>query len=162
MGGKGMELRRDGRTRRSVMKKYLFFLALVFLLLTLSCGGGGSSSGGGSGGDSGTPAISNLVISPTKAALGQGGGAVTVNVSYDFVDSGGDLVSGTTFYYDKNGDTILSAPAPITGVTGKTFGHIIGHLVMPTTERGATNGGGYVTDAGGRQSNRLFASFTVF
>jgi hypothetical protein len=143
------------------MRKSFFFLALFLLLLTLSCGGGGSSGGGGSGA-SNAPAISNLYISPSQVALGQGGGAVSIHTDLDFIDAGGDLSTLTLFHYDKNGSPVLSSPAQLPGESGKTSGHIGGSFIFPTTERGTTTFGIYVTDSGGRESNRLTASFTVY
>ena len=141
------------------MKKSFFFLILVSLLLTFSCGGGGSSSGGGTGVNS-SPAISNLVGSPTQITLNQGGGAITMTLTFDWFDSGGDLSSGTSFYYDANG-VLKSDTKPIQGVTGVTSGTLMMTLIIPTTTRGTTTGGVYVTDSGGRESNRLTGSYTI-
>jgi hypothetical protein len=151
-------------TRRPGMRKFFSFLALVFLLLTLSCsggGGGGSSSGGGSGVNS-TPAISNLSYYPNQTTLNQGGGAVSVTYTFNYIDNGGDLSTLTLFYYDSSGNLVLNNPVTIQGVSGKTSGTIQGTVIFPTTARFTWTGGGYVTDAGGRQSNRLTATFTVY
>lgn len=146
------------------MRKTFFVFFLVLLSLALfSCGGGGgggnSSSGGGST-NSSTPVISNLSMSPNQASLNQGGGAVTANMTFNFIDTGGDLSTFTVFYYDKNGATI-SKSGTIQGASGITSGSILVTMAISTTERGTTTGGVFVTDAGGRESNRLTGTFTV-
>jgi len=145
------------------MKKLCLFLGFGFLLLILfSCGGGGgSSSGGGSGTDPSTPSISNLSFYPTSATVNQGGGSVQVSASFRFIDNGGDLSNFTVFYYDQNGNPVLNGPFPLSNVSGKTVGTIYAYVNIDTTKAMVWSGGVYVTDASGRQSNRLTGNFTV-
>jgi hypothetical protein len=142
------------------MKKFFLFLGFGFLLLILfSCGGGGSSSGGGS--DAGTPSISDLSFYPNSAKVGQGGGSVQVNASFKFIDNGGDLANITVFYYDSNGNTVLNGPYPLINVSGKTTATLYAYINIDTTKKMVWSGGVYVTDTGGRESNRLWGTFTV-
>lgn len=142
------------------MKKLFLIFCILFLLSSLSCGGGSSSGSGSSTGHA--PIISDLYVSQTQAALNSGGGSVSIHVDFYFADADGDIVSLTLFNYDKNGNAILEAPVQLSGLSGKTSGRNNGTIIWPTTERGTTAFGIFVTDSQGRQSNRLFANFTVY
>jgi hypothetical protein len=143
------------------MKKFLFFIASGLMLSIFSCGGGGDSGGSSNSGGSGTnsiPVISNLSVPLTQMTLNQGGGAVSGTIAFDFVDGGGDLATWTVYGYIQTGN---SGTSPIQGVSGVTSGHITIPVVYKTTMKGTFTYGVYVTDAGGRQSNWLTATYTV-
>jgi hypothetical protein len=144
-----------------ILRKSLFILFLVVLLFTLSCGGGGGSSSDSGSGTNSTPSISNLSISPNSATLNQGGGAITVTITLNFIDNGGDLSTATFFDYFNNGKNGVGTPTPIPGVNGQTSGIFRTIVILPTTQIGTHTGGVYVTDSGGRESNWLKGTFTV-
>ena len=81
------------------MKKLLVvFVASVFLCM--SCGDDDS----GSGGPSGTaPVISNLQCDPSTAAIGEGGGGITMDCSLFFRDQDKDLHRVVFSYLDGCG-----------------------------------------------------------
>jgi hypothetical protein len=144
------------------MKKTLVLMLLLSFAFFISCssGGGGSSSGGG-GGSTGTPGISNLSPQTITGALNQGGGAMTVSIEFDFVDSEGDLTTCQTFAQNPDGSAILRPPIQIQGVSGVTTGRIRITAVVPTTQAEIRTWGVYVKDAKGQESNRLFGTLKI-
>jgi hypothetical protein len=139
---------------------------VVFSCFHFGCGGGGGgaapSGGGGGGGGATTPNISNAVVSPTSVYKEQGGGTVTVNLTMDFIDTGGDVASFTLDVYDSAGTNQLSTHTyPISGIGGITSGVINGQFVVADTTIGNFIYHIHVTDGAGIQSNTLTGTFSV-
>ena len=128
-------------------------LAIALLTGLGACGGGGGGGGGGAA-DS-TPSISNLSYSPTSTVQMEGNGEIFLVGSFDFRDSGGDL---ELLHLSSQGETLSIA---IDGVAGLKSGTIEGSFLIDTTEIGSYAFEVYVTDKGGRQSNRLAGTFEV-
>jgi hypothetical protein len=145
--------------RKDVMKNFFLVMFTCLLLLPLSCGSGDSSSSGGSQTNS-NAIISVLSISPTQASLDQGGGTITVTMTFYFTDNQGDLSTITVFYTDPNGKTITHDPIS-SGVSGVTSGQIWLYYPQPTSAKGNWTVGVYATDASGRNSNQLTTTLTV-
>ncbi|MHB0929423.1 MAG: hypothetical protein ACYC3W_11085 [Candidatus Nanopelagicales bacterium] len=139
----------------------LLGVLLFALLVTSGCGGGGSTNGGGNGAGGTPPAISNAVVSPTSAQLNQGGGAINVNLTMNFVDPDGDVVSFTLDVFDQSNTRISTHTYPISGVSGVTSGVINGIFVVETTTVGSWTTHIYVTDADGALSNTLVGTFSI-
>jgi hypothetical protein len=146
------------------MKKYYYFIVLTILLLTLSCsgGGGGGGSSSGSGSTDSTPMISNLTVYPSSAPLNDGGGSITLTLTYNFIDMGGDLSTSTFVLYYPDGTTKTFTPRSLASLNGITSGQITEPVNTTTQTRGTATFGIYVTDSGGRQSNQLKGTFTVY
>ena len=109
------------------------------------------------------PTISNLRFAPQSATLNQGGGAVTVVGSYDFIDAGGDLAGGTVTLtvLDSNNNVLDSTTTALTNITGVTSGILSGPATVPTTAARTLHFTIFITDSKGNKSNTLSGSFTV-
>jgi hypothetical protein len=146
-------------------KIFLLLIAMLFAVAFTACGGGDEGGGGGNQPpvDS-TPSISNLQYSPSSATLNQGGGAITVYGSYDFIDHGGDLNGGfvTIKVYDQNNNLTSNTSTPFTGdITGITSGTLGGPVTVNTTVAGIFRFVLQITDGKGNKSNELTGIFTV-
>ena len=130
---------------------------MLCLGLAISVGscGGGSGSGGGTPIDS-TPSISNLVFSPNSAVQGNGTVTVTVTGTVTFHDAGGDVT--TLHLTNAQGQSVVQA---ITGVSGATSGTIQAQVTVNTQSAGHYTFGVYISDSGGRDSNKLSGTFDV-
>jgi len=126
---------------------------VIVAILSVGCGGG---SGGGH-----APAISNLQFSPTSAAVGDGGGVLTVNGSFSFTDSGGDLATLQLTTYDQAGNQIGTIPTPLSGLSGITSGTLFGSATFNTTTAGVFTYKIQAMDAAGSASNILQGTFLV-
>jgi hypothetical protein len=140
------------------MKRSFTGLVLLFLFLMTSCGGGSSTSSGIGTPDPSIPSVSNLTLSQVQNS---GGGNLSFNMSFSFTDQGGDLSSVTVFAYDANGTIVAMNTTPLAGYAGQTTGTVTSVLTVSTATKGSFSGGVYVSDAGGRQSNRLSTTFTI-
>jgi hypothetical protein len=139
------------------MKKLALFLLAA--LLIVSCG---SSGGGGGGGDSKhQPSISNLEYSPTSANQGDGGGMVTVDGTFDFIDKGGDVKKLTLIGYDSGMNETDRITIDITGASGITQGTIFIQAFVETNIAGTFYFTVHVTDSKGKSSNALMGTFVV-
>lgn len=133
-----------GVTRFSILNAFV-------LLLLIACGGGGGDDGNGGN----IPGISNLQYSPKSASLNEGGGAVTVTGTIDFVDLDGDVVSLTIS--GSSTTTVL----PVSNLGGITAGSIAIVAVVETTSAGDFPFSISITDSKGSVSNTLIGSFIV-
>ena len=136
------------------MKKITLLISIIVISVLTACGGGG---GGGGGSSSATaPGISNLQYSPNTATVGQGGGAVTVNGTVDFIDNEGDV---STLIINSSDGT--STTVQISGVDGITAGTIAVVAVVDTSIAGNFPFTVYIRDKTGLKSNELTGTFTV-
>ncbi len=99
--------------------------------------------------------MQNLQYFPQSASLNEGGGAVTVNGSIDFVDKDGDIVK--LFIRGNSGSESID----IQGASGLTSGTIAVVAVVDTTTAGNFPFDVEVSDATNKLSNTLTGSFTV-
>ncbi len=129
------------------MKRYIWLLCLLVLI--------GCSNGSSPTSPSNAPAISNLNYSPRTATVGQGGGAVTVTGTIDFIDLDGDV---TTLILSTTGGEISG---PIQGISGMTNGTIAITAIVSTTTAGNYSFQVWVVDSRGNASNKLTGTFTV-
>ena len=129
------------------MKKLIY----PFLLVLAACGGG-------SGGIAGSaPQISNLVLSNESAFFMEGGGTVLIQAQINYFDPQADIV--TVIIEVSDGSSIsISVPQPLPGPSGI----LLGELIVPTDTSGVFTAEVWAVDAGGRGSNRLTTTFTVF
>jgi len=152
-----------GVNMRRIASNVTMGLCMAALLGLAGCGGGGDGGGGVILVNS-TPSISNLQYSPTSATLNQGGGSITINGTYDFIDNGADLAGGsvTVKAFDINNIQTVNTNTPITAnVAGLTSGTLSGPATADTTVAGTFNFILYITDSNGNKSNELTGTFTV-
>jgi len=152
-----------GVNMRRIASNATMGLCITVLLGLAGCGGGGDGGGGVILVNS-TPSISNLQYSPTSATLNQGGGSITINGTYDFIDNGADLAGGsvTVKAFDLNNIQTINTNTPITAnVAGLTSGTLSGPATADTTVAGTFNFILYITDSNGNKSNELTGTFTV-
>lgn len=88
----------------------------------------------------------------------QGNGTVTVTVTgtVTFHDAGGDVT--TLHLTNAQGQSVVQA---ITGVSGATSGTIQAQVTVNTQSAGHYTFGVYISDSGGRDSNKLSGTFDV-
>jgi hypothetical protein len=100
------------------------------------------------------------MFSPASVILNEGGGTVTIEGSFDFTDSGGDLDRVVVTTYDNNHVQIgsVTIPAPLPGVTA---GRLFGALTVDTSIQGVFTFQVVVYDSTGSASNTLAGTFTV-
>ncbi len=144
--------------KKSIM--VILILAIAFLLI--SCGGGG---GGGAvpvvGSTLDPPVLSNLIYSPTSTTFRSGGGTITMSISIDFSDSGGNLSTLTASVYDSAGQLVDSFIDPFTDAQGITSDTILIWADIDTTAVGKFTFQIYVTDTNGSSSNVLSGVFEI-
>jgi len=139
------------------MNKLSSLLVLFGIVFITACGSGGGGSSGGSPSSGGTaPTISNLTYSPTGATVGQGGGAVTVTLSMNFIDADGDITTGRI---TSSGGVDVSGA--LAGMSGLTSGSLQMQLASGTSQAGNWTFQVWVVDGQGNASNKLSGTFTV-
>ncbi len=132
------------------------------LLLMAGCGGGGGGSSTPAPAPvAHPPAISNLQFSPTSSSKGAGGGAISVGGSFNFTDTGGDLIALTVTNYYSTGGVASTGTIPITGASGATVGTTNLYLTINTTVADNFRFEAYATDAAGSKSNILSGTFLI-
>jgi hypothetical protein len=129
---------------------------LPIALLLFGCGSDGDGDGGTA------PGISNLEYSPNSAHVGEGGGAVTVTGTMDFVDPDGDLDFVRFRYRPCGTGDWTNNDVDITGVSGLTSGTITFTGYIDTTcPPGSNTAQASAFDEAGHQSNTLNASWEL-
>ena len=119
----------------------------VVLCISLSgCGGSGSSP-------SPVPATANLIVYP--------GGVGKFSIQFDYWDKDGDVANSTVVLYDATGEIVGSSTAIISGSAGHTSGSVHGTLDFSDLPAGDYRFELFVTDSGGRESNRLSREFNA-
>ena len=146
--------------RRLSFLKELFLIAICsYALLITGCPGPGPNKPAV---NPNAPVIKNMVISPNSATLNQGGGAIDVQITYDFTDADGNVQTFTVTGFDAvTGAQDFTDTEPINGA-GITSGNDT--LTIPGVDTtSATNERIelYITDASGFKSNTLTGTFTV-
>ena len=142
------------------MKKLFLFLFLV----TLGCGSGGSSGGGSPTSPGTAPKITNMGYLPGTAAQGEGGGAISVIITFDFADAEADI---KTFKVWMGGITIDAASGlagiyeGTPGFTDFYTGNVVIFVVAPTDQTGTFPFSIWVQDSAGHESNKLSGAFIV-
>ncbi len=143
------------------MKNRFNILSVVLLAFAVSlfgCGGGGGSSTPPP--DNDVPSISNLSFSPTSAHVGDGGGAVTVTGSYNFIDPDGDISTINIHWVDTLGHSGTISGAANLG--GATVGTGVWAVVGASTAVATTYSFDfYVIDSIGNISNHLTGTWIV-
>lgn len=118
------------------------------MLLVLSgCGGGSGSS------SSLVPAASNLVVLSTETGK--------FNVYFDYSDQDGDVTESTAVLYDASGVKIGSSTVKVPDIAGHTSGTLQGTLNFSSLSTGDYRFEIFITDSGGRESNRLSKTFSA-
>jgi hypothetical protein len=140
------------------MAIFCSFFGLTFSIL-VSCGGGGG--GGGSSTETGIPSISNLRYSPQTVTQNQGGGAVRVTATIDFIDQEGDLATLTINVYNAQGVLVATGSPSLQNVLGRTSDSIQIYQDVSTANIVDYPFDIYVTDAKGNVSNTLTGTFRV-
>lgn len=136
------------------MKKIILIGVVILQVIIFSLSGCKGHDGGST--PSSAPAISNLYFYPQSVTQYTGGGATTVDGSFDFIDQDGDVQTVTLV--DSIGNT-LSFPANAPGIkVGILYWTITG---VNTTTIGNYPFTIYVTDSAGLQSNKLTDIFSV-
>ncbi len=130
----------------------LYFAIVLGAAALCGCGGG---SGGGVSVDS-TPSISNLQFSPSSALQYDGNGMMTATGTFDFSDSGKDLM--TAYLTSSSGATVL---ASLAAASGQSSGTLQGTVQVDTTTLGQYTFQLYVTDSAGKRSNTLTGTFDI-
>jgi hypothetical protein len=147
------------KTDTKLMNFLLNILICIITIITIGCSSssGGDSLSNASGGDSlgNAPGISNFSYSPSSAVLNQGGGAITVDATFEFVDQDGDI---TTLISQKNNETETSIEINTNSHTNGSM-EIIAAII--TTEKGTQTYKIHVKDAKGNKSNILTGTFLV-
>lgn len=128
---------------------YILILGSIAMLLLTACG-----SGAGQVIDH-TPQLSNLTYTPTSFTKNQGGGAVNIQGSMDFIDANSDIVTfkasidGITKSYDRS------------DLKGTKSGTITGYVPISTASTGNFTFKVWVVDNAGNESDKLTGTFTV-
>jgi len=135
------------------MKKYLF---LPLFLLLIACGGSDDSGLDFSG--DGEPSILNLSFTPNTISQGEGGGAIELTITFDFIDEDKNL--DTIVLYDPIEDVALTLDMDQEGQQTGTYFLIV---VIDTNalEPGTYPFELYVSDSDDNHSNTLTGSLTV-
>lgn len=131
-------------------------LFICFYVLIVFLAGAGCFDDGVTTPEGTPPVISNLVVSPVGATVGQNGGEVTVTVTVDFEDPEGDLFS--VLIGDPEGNFI---EIPLSSVSDDTVGKVAASFPLVTAEVGGFILLVEVSDNAGNRSNQLTADFLV-
>ncbi|MBI2355001.1 MAG: hypothetical protein HYV06_08225 [Deltaproteobacteria bacterium] len=109
------------------------------------------------------PIISNLKISPDSAKVNQGGGALTVTGTIDYVDSEEMLSGGrlTLVAVDSNNNVLPTLNTAIATTPGEKNGTLTARAVIPTSTQQTIKFSLYVTDTNNNQSNTLTGTFII-
>jgi hypothetical protein len=145
--------------KRKFSRQFALTCVYALGLLGLVASGGGSGDGDDSSGTA--PSISDLVISPEKIYVGDGGGQIDVSGTFSFVDPDGDLSATIVNVLDDVGQVVFSESIVITGAEGLTSGILQGAVTITTTTPGNYVVQIHLTDNGGNESNILQASFLI-
>ena len=130
---------------------------IIFGLSAASCGGGGGSIS-----SSHAPSLSGLYLYPNSTDQYTGNGTIQVNYGFNFTDAGGDLFSMTVTVYDGDGTVLDSGTDQFQDASGITDGYISGDFSADTSVAGNYKIAFSVADSGGKVSNVVEATFTVF
>jgi len=132
------------------------------ILLVIGCGGGSDNDSHTPSGPGTAPGISNLQYSPASVNQGEGGGAVSLDGAFDFIDPDGD-VDFCRFSGRRCGTgPVQHNDFDIPGVDGLTIGTVWFVSYIDTTcPPGSYQGIISVFDKQGNQSNELSATLTI-
>jgi len=109
------------------------------------------------------PFISNLIFTPAEASINQGGGAITIDGSIDYIDNGN--LSGGSIYVEPT-ETLSNISAPpmiirLTTAPGSATGTIKTKVAVSTKFPQAVSFNLYVVDSQNNKSNTLTGIFAV-
>ena len=138
------------------------YIRLIIGLIILGLSAASCGGGGGRISSPHAPSLSGLYLYPNSADQYTGNGAIQVNYGFDVSDAGGDLFSMTVTVYDGDGTVLDSGTDQFQDASGITEGYVSGDFFADTTVAGNYKIAFSVTDSGGRVSNVVEATFTVF
>lgn len=153
------------RTLLTKWKAQLLFLIslIVIVMAFVSCGGGGGGGDSSSSNplpESHAPVISNMILNRTSAFLYEGGGAVYVEGTFNFIDEGADMQFCTLCVSGPTGDVCENVNMP--GAEGVTLGQGWIATMADTTVLGLWGWGFNCTDSNGDWGNTLGGTFLVY
>lgn len=141
--------------KKAIIASIFFFFAIV------GCGGGGGSGGSSNPTTSNAPVISSLVLSPSEIDVGDGGGAMTIAVQFDFIDIDGGLVGGTIMVDGPSGEQSITIFS-ITGGSNPTSGSVIFQSVgNDTTVARTFTVDFWIIDTQNNASNKLTGTIVI-
>jgi chitinase len=150
---------------KSLRYIHISFIAILGFVSIIALGGcGGDDSSGNNNGTNQTssaPVISDLILSPTSAIMGSGGGQVSVTHSFYFVDNDSNVSTVTLSIFDSNNNLLFTNTNPIEGISGENSGTIQGGISADTSIAGEFTFEFYLTDETNLQSNVIEGSFIV-
>ncbi len=135
---------------------------LLFSLVLVGCGGDPYDDWEVPDFQTGTPpSLSNLVISPNAAYVGDGGGQIDITGSVDFVDPDGDLLSVELTIYDSAGQQIARVGRQINDLGLGTSGTVQAMVTVNTTVAGDFRAEVSMIDVAVNSSNTLSTGFRI-
>lgn len=133
-------------------------VASVTLLALAGCGGSSTQE---SRVQAHPPTIANLSYSPAVVYEGSHGGVVTISVTANYLDAGGDLRHLELMVRDSNNQVIQAQYCPFTTDPGATSGTLLGQVTVPTSQAGQYTVHLGAVDCCAAVSNALTSSFRV-
>lgn len=143
-------------------RKSVVSLALLLVAGALACKEepGTARRYGGGGGGTYAPILANLGLSPSSAAVNDGGGFVSVAFHVDVTDPDADVVRMAVTLVDPAGEP-MTEERPISSPPGLTHGRVDGQIALSTAAVEVYTLRFQVFDAGGRASNLVETTFPV-
>lgn len=144
--------------RRYIMKSLIKSgLIVALVLLVIGCSSSNNPVGPIGPVDFGSaPGISNLSYSPKNANINEGGGAISVQIRFDFIDMDGDIATAR-LTSSNNGNLTL----PITDMAGVDVGYITIYLTATTVKVMDITFQIWLIDSNGNESNKLSGNFKI-
>jgi len=150
-------------SRSSIRRVSRVLVLAVGAAAALACSGKGSGLAGspGTGAHPTAPVLANLVLWPSNAARGDGGGSVMVDLSAEVMDAGADVAKIAVALYDADGGVISADTFDIQNPPGMMSGTVRGQVAVSTAVIADYTIRVSVADSGGSASNTLDSVFSV-
>jgi hypothetical protein len=107
------------------------------------------------------PEIDNLTYFMDRAPVAKKGGTESVTGTIEVMNKNREVVSVTTVAYDSGGRQVAEATIPVSTDSVRATGSLAFWVEISTSKKEDYTFQIYVTDAKGRQSNRVTGAFAV-